>query len=63
MKFYGYHGALTAENEIFLVDVTLKVDLTKGGQTDNVKDTVHYGEVFEDVKDIVEGPPCNRASS
>ena len=27
MKFYGYHGALAAENEIgqiFLVDVTLK---------------------------------------
>lgn len=20
---------------------------------------MHYGEVFEDVKDIVEGPPCN----
>ena len=56
MKFYGYHGALTAENEIgqiFSVDVTLKVDLTKAGQTDNVKDTVHY------VKAIVEGPPCN----
>lgn len=62
MKFYGYHGALSAENEIgqiFLIDVTLKVDLSKAGQTDDVKDTVHYGEVFEDVKNIVEGPPCN----
>ncbi|ADC88462.1 dihydroneopterin aldolase [Staphylococcus lugdunensis] len=61
MRFYGYHGALHAENElgqIFIVDVTLKVDLTEAGKTDNVKDTVHYGEVFEDVKNIVEGPSC-----
>ncbi|HCZ9747742.1 TPA: dihydroneopterin aldolase, partial [Staphylococcus aureus] len=47
MRFYGYHGALSAENEIgqiFKVDVTLKVDLAEAGRTDNVIDTVHYGE-------------------
>ena len=30
MRFYGYHGVLPSENEIgqiFIVDVTLKVDL------------------------------------
>lgn len=62
MKFMDIMVHSRYENEIrsnFLVDVTLKVDLSKAGQTDNVKDTVHYGEVFEDVKDIVEGPPCN----
>lgn len=35
MRFYGYHGALHAENElgqIFIVDVTLKVDLTEAGK-------------------------------
>ena len=60
MKFYGYHGAL-AENEIGQIFSrrNFKSRLIKSGQTDNVKDTVHYGEVFEDVKDIVEGPPCN----
>ncbi len=34
MRFYGYHGALSAENEIgqiFKVDVTLKVDLAEAG--------------------------------
>ncbi|MBD4423764.1 dihydroneopterin aldolase, partial [Xanthomonas citri pv. citri] len=39
MRFYGYHGALSAENEIgqiFKVDVTLKVDLAEAGRTDNV---------------------------
>ena len=62
MRFYGYHGALPAENEIgqiFIVDITLKVDLHDAGQSDDVKDTVHYGEVFEDVKEIVEGEPSN----
>ncbi|WP_375144361.1 dihydroneopterin aldolase, partial [Escherichia coli] len=42
MRFYGYHGALSAENEIgqiFKVDVTLKVDLAEAGRTDNVIDT------------------------
>ena len=43
MRFYAYHGALPAENEIgqiFVVDVTLKVNLEEAGQSD-------------------EGPPCN----
>src|SRR5699024_11421880 len=58
LKFYSYHGALPAENDIgqiFIVDVTMKVDLSVAGQSDDVKDTVHYGEVFEDVKAIMEG--------
>ncbi|SCT35456.1 dihydroneopterin aldolase [Staphylococcus caeli] len=62
MKFYGYHGALSAENEIgqiFVVDVTMKVDLSIAGKTDEVTDTVHYGEVFETVKDIMEGKAVN----
>ena len=51
---------MPAENEIgqvFIVDVTLKVDLKDAGQSDDVEDTVNYGEVFEDVKTIVEGEP------
>ena len=45
MRFYSYHGALPAENEIgqiFIVDVTMKVDLSTAGKTDKVTDTVHY---------------------
>jgi len=59
MRFYGYHGVLAAENyigQIFVVDITLKVDLSYAGQSDDVKDTVNYGEVYKDVKSIVEGP-------
>ncbi|MEB6291756.1 dihydroneopterin aldolase [Staphylococcus xylosus] len=62
MRFYSYHGALPAENEIgqiFVVDVTMKVDLSIAGETDKVTDTVHYGEIFEEVKAIMEGKPVN----
>ncbi|PKI20104.1 dihydroneopterin aldolase [Staphylococcus succinus] len=62
MRFYCYHGALKAENEIgqiFIVDITMKVELHTAGHSDDVTDTVHYGEVFNDVKDIMEGSPVN----
>ncbi|WP_251520994.1 MULTISPECIES: dihydroneopterin aldolase [Staphylococcus] len=60
MDFYGYHGVLPAENEIgqiFSVDVAMKLDLSTAGETDDVNDTVNYGEVYEHVKEIMEGKP------
>ncbi|AYU53952.1 dihydroneopterin aldolase [Staphylococcus debuckii] len=62
MRFYGYHGVLQAENDIgqiFVVDITLKVDLTAAGASDAVEDTVNYAEVYADVKEIMEGEPKN----
>lgn len=61
MAFYGYHGNLEAENQLgqrFFVDITLSLDLTKAGQTDNIADTISYAEVYELVADIMQGPPC-----
>ncbi|WP_323704891.1 dihydroneopterin aldolase [Mammaliicoccus sp. Dog046] len=60
MSFYGYHGAFKAENElgqIFLVDLELFLDLQEAGESDDLEKTVHYGEVFELVKGILEGEP------
>lgn len=62
LRFYGYHGVLTAENEIgqiFIVDVEMTLDLSIAGVSDKVEDTVHYGEVFELIKSIMEGQPVN----
>ncbi|MDT4010394.1 MULTISPECIES: dihydroneopterin aldolase [Staphylococcus] len=62
MRFYGYHGVLSAENEIgqiFVVDVELTTDLTEAGKTDQVEDTINYAEVYADVKEIMEGEPKN----
>lgn len=60
MSFYGYHGALSEERRIgqkFLIDVTLSLDLSRAGETDELADTVNYAEVFEIVRRLAEGEP------
>lgn len=57
LAFFGYHGVLQEENVLgqkFFIDIELFVDLKKAGLSDKVEDTVHYGEVYEKVKNIVE---------
>lgn len=60
LAFYGYHGVLKEENELgqtFMVDLELLLDLKKAGMSDQVTDSIHYGEVYQMVKEIVEGKP------
>lgn len=57
MIFYGYHGALDEEEEMgqrFIVNFTGYLDLEEAASSDNLKKTVHYGKVFEIIKDTVE---------
>ena len=57
MAFYGYHGVRPAEREFgqrFLVDLEVTRDLTRAGESDDLKDTVSYSELFDLVKDIGE---------
>ncbi|MGT2754165.1 dihydroneopterin aldolase [Streptococcus ovis] len=56
-RFYGYHGALAEEQvlgQIFVVDCELEVDLLAASLSDQLSDTVHYGMVFETIKERVE---------
>ena len=60
MAFYGYHGNLPSENEIgqrFFVDISLAVDLSKAGQSDQLEDSINYADIYERTKAIVEGTP------
>lgn len=60
MEFYGYHGVFPEETKLgqrFRLTVSLAVDLSKAGETDDLEHTVHYGEVYEACRAIVEGPP------
>ncbi|AQQ51732.1 dihydroneopterin aldolase [Planococcus lenghuensis] len=60
MEFYGYHGVLPEETKLgqrFRLTVSLEVDLNRAGQTDELEYTVHYGEVYELCRRIVEGEP------
>jgi 7,8-dihydroneopterin aldolase/epimerase/oxygenase len=62
MVFIGHHGAIAAERELgqrFVVDVEMAIDLRRAGRSDDLAETVDYGQVHEQVRAIVEGPSCN----
>ncbi|KUO50755.1 MAG: hypothetical protein APF76_15785 [Desulfitibacter sp. BRH_c19] len=57
MEFWGFHGVLPEEQlngQPFIVDVTLWLDLEKVGYSDDLQETVHYGELYDRIKYIVE---------
>ncbi len=60
LRGHGYHGVYLHEREtgqLFVVDVTLVIDLAPAAASDDVLDTVHYGELAEQVVAVVEGEP------
>ncbi|HEY7067404.1 MAG TPA: dihydroneopterin aldolase [Chloroflexota bacterium] len=62
MAFYGRHGVLPAERELggrFVVDVEAALDLRAAGERDDLAATADYATMYEAVRAVVEGPPCN----
>jgi dihydroneopterin aldolase len=62
LRARGHHGVLPEEREAgqpFLVDLVLDVDTRAAAASDEVTDTVHYGEIAAAVVTIVEGEPVN----
>jgi dihydropteroate synthase len=58
----GHHGVYDferAEGQDFVVDVTLELDLAAPAHSDDVADTVHYGELADRLVGIVAGEPVN----
>ena len=58
MSFYGYHGVFPEETKLgqrFKVDLMVETDLSKAGRSDNLEDSVNYGELYEVCKAVVEG--------
>lgn len=50
IRCYAYHGVAPQENLIgneYIIDLKLKVDISKAAQTDKVADTVNYAEVHQ----------------
>lgn len=61
MAFFGYHGVFPEEQKLgqrFFVDVELHLDLRDAAESDDLTASVDYGEVYELVKQIVEGSAC-----
>lgn len=62
LRATGYHGVYDHERrdgQEFVVDIVLHRDLREAALTDDVADTVHYGEVAELVAGEIEGPAVN----
>ncbi|MFS0577322.1 dihydroneopterin aldolase [Sporosarcina sp. 179-K 3D1 HS] len=60
MQFFGYHGVLPEETRLgqrFRATVTLALDLSEAGKTDDLEKTVNYAEVYSICKSVVEGKP------
>ncbi|MGB9378759.1 MAG: dihydroneopterin aldolase [Mycobacteriales bacterium] len=59
---YGFHGVLPEERvtgQDFVIDVDLELDLGPAAASDDVGDTVHYGELSAALAAVVTGEPVN----
>jgi dihydroneopterin aldolase len=62
IRAFGHHGVYAEEKrdgQEFVVDVTLHLPLHTAAETDDVADTVHYGELAEAIAAIVSGEPVD----
>jgi 7,8-dihydroneopterin aldolase/epimerase/oxygenase len=62
LRVRGFHGVYPderREGQDFLVDVTMHLDTRAAAASDDVADTVHYGELAEEVAAIVAGDPVD----
>lgn len=62
MQFFGRHGLFEAEavlGQRFEVDLEVQLDLMPAGLSDAMADSVHYGELYETVRRIVEEERVN----
>jgi len=62
LRVRGHHGVYEHERrdgQDFLVDITVWLDLDRAAATDDVTDTLHYGELAERAAAIVGGEPRN----
>ncbi len=58
----GHHGVFPEERrdgQDFTVDVVLHLDTTKAAATDDVADTVHYGDLAVRIAEVIRGEPVD----
>jgi dihydroneopterin aldolase len=62
LRVRGNHGVFDFERrdgQDFVVDVILGLPLTHAAETDDVADTVHYGELAAQLAAVIAGEPVN----
>ena len=59
MEFKAYHGCLEQEKirgNVFIVDFKGSLDLSAAAESDNLNDTLNYGEIYEIVAEEMSIP-------
>jgi dihydroneopterin aldolase len=62
LREFGYHGVLAQEREQgqdFVVDAEIELDLGPAAHSDDVADSVHYGELAVALAAVIAGEPVN----
>jgi dihydroneopterin aldolase len=62
LRVRGRHGVFDFERrdgQDFVVDVALEVDTQPAAASDDLSDTIHYGELAETLAAIIAGEPVN----
>jgi dihydroneopterin aldolase len=62
LRVRGRHGVFDFERrdgQDFVVDVVLELDLATAAASDDVADTVHYGELAGRLAEVIAGEPVN----
>ncbi|MDQ1743697.1 MAG: 7,8-dihydroneopterin aldolase/epimerase/oxygenase [Pseudonocardiales bacterium] len=62
LRVRGHHGVFDferADGQDFVVDVELELDTRTAAATDQLADTVHYGELAEALAGVIAGEPVN----
>jgi len=62
IRAIGHHGVYAHERrdgQEFVADVVLGLSLQRAAETDDVADTVHYGELAEEVAALLSGDPVD----
>lgn len=60
IEAFGYHGVFDnerSEGQIFRVDVTLHLDLTRASRSDQLSDTLDYGAISNLIEAEIVGEP------
>ncbi|MFC9892882.1 dihydroneopterin aldolase [Nocardia sp. NPDC127579] len=62
LRVFAHHGVFDFERrdgQEFVIDLTLWTDFAAAAKSDDIADTVHYGELAERAVRIVSGTPRN----
>ena len=58
LEVYAYHGVFAEEQEhgqVFVIDVEVRMDLSRAADSDELTATLHYGELAQSIHDRVAG--------